>query len=97
MAWQEHGRLPGSQPTIQLRFEILHRQTVSQISADRTPVADRLCRVGLIKVRLIMAKLHFNFDVEAVDKKLDWVKNSQFRLLWDKPALDVYLKERNVV
>ena len=51
----------------------------------------------MVKVRLIMAKLHFNFDVEAVDKKLDWVQKAKFRLLWDKPALDVYLKERNAV
>ena len=44
--------------------------------------------------RLILAKLHFKFDVEAADKNLDWVGKARFRLLWDKPELWVRLNER---
>ncbi|GAB1312409.1 Averantin hydroxylase (Fragment) [Madurella fahalii] len=51
--------------------------------------------VGLCKLRLIMAKLHFKFDLEAADTELDWVAKTKFRLLWDKPALMVRLRERS--
>ncbi|KAK4227343.1 cytochrome P450, partial [Podospora fimiseda] len=60
----------------------------------------RVCigkQVGLIQLRIIMAKLHFNFDIEAVDNNLDWIRDTDFRLLWDKPAMNVYIKERNAV
>lgn len=51
--------------------------------------------VGLTMARLILTKLHFKFDVEAVDKNLDWVAKTRFRLLWDKPDLWMRLKERS--
>lgn len=56
--------------------------------------ADSTCSVGLTMARLILAKLHFKFDVEAVDKNLDWVGKARFRLLWDKPELWVRLNGR---
>lgn len=45
-------------------------------------------------MRLIMAKLHFQFDVELVDKELDWLNKTIFRLLWDKPELVVRLRSK---
>lgn len=53
-----------------------------------------VCRLGLTIARLILAKLFFKFEIEAVDKKLDWVGKTRFRLLWDKPELWMRLKER---
>jgi len=41
-------------------------------------------RLGLNIARLIFAKLFFKFEVETVDKKLDWVGKTRFRSLWDK-------------
>lgn len=45
-------------------------------------------------MRLIMAKMHFRFDLEAVNKSLDWTRESKFHMLWGKPALKVYVRER---
>ncbi|KAK5658484.1 hypothetical protein OQA88_1873 [Cercophora sp. LCS_1] len=50
--------------------------------------------VALTKLRLIMAKLHYKFDMEAVEKDLDWIDKAKFRLLWAKPPLVVKLTER---
>ena len=43
-------------------------------------------------MRLIMAKIHFLFDMEAVDPNLDWIEKTVFRLLWVKPPLMARLK-----
>ncbi|KAK1754366.1 cytochrome P450 [Echria macrotheca] len=53
--------------------------------------------MALSEMRLIMAKMHYRFDVEAVDEELDWIKATVFRLLWDKPALMARLRERDGV
>ncbi|KAK3343689.1 benzoate 4-monooxygenase cytochrome P450 [Lasiosphaeria hispida] len=63
-------------------------------------VGTRACigkQLALTEIRLIMAKLHYKYDIEAVDKNFDWVGNAVFRLLWDKPALMVTVREREVV
>ena len=51
-------------------------------------------RLALTEMRLIMAKLHFKFDLEAVDKKLDWDEATKFDFLWRKPPLVTHLHER---
>lgn len=38
-------------------------------------------------MRLIMAKVHFLFDVESTDPDLDWIQKTIFRLLWAPPRL----------
>ncbi|KAK1830712.1 cytochrome P450 [Podospora conica] len=43
--------------------------------------------LALTEMRLIMAKVHFLFDVEAVNPDLDWIDKTVFRLLWAKPPL----------
>lgn len=40
-----------------------------------------------------MAKILFNFDMELADKNLAWMPHKVY-LLWDKPALEVYLTPR---
>lgn len=42
-------------------------------------------------MRLILAKVLFNFDLELVDKKNDWIRNQKVFTLWEKPALMVKL------
>lgn len=41
-------------------------------------------------MRLILAKILFNFDIELADKEKDWIDHKSY-VLWDKPALDIYL------
>lgn len=46
------------------------------------------------EMRLILAKVLFNFDMELADKEVDWWAQKAY-LLWDKPPLEVYLTPRN--
>lgn len=43
-------------------------------------------------MRLILAKVLFNFDLELVDPKQDWMKGQRVFTLWEKPSLMVRLK-----
>lgn len=44
-------------------------------------------------MRLIFAKVVYNFDMELADKDADWLKQKAYTL-WSKPALNVYLTPR---
>lgn len=46
------------------------------------------------EMRLILAKVLFNFDMELADKGVDWITQKAY-LLWDKPPLEVYLTPRD--
>jgi len=43
---------------------------------------------------MIMAQLHFQYEIELVDKNLNWVGQSKFGVVWSKPELWVHLRER---
>ncbi|KAF2661813.1 cytochrome P450 monooxygenase-like protein [Lophiostoma macrostomum CBS 122681] len=44
------------------------------------------------EMRLIVAKVLFNFDIELVHKDLDWLKDQKLFTLWQKPSLMVRLR-----
>ncbi|KAF2969310.1 hypothetical protein GQX73_g4253 [Xylaria multiplex] len=44
------------------------------------------------EMRLILAKLIFNFDLTLADDSRDWLVGQKAYTVWDKPALNVYLK-----
>ncbi|KAH8719485.1 cytochrome P450 monooxygenase-like protein [Phaeosphaeriaceae sp. PMI808] len=44
------------------------------------------------EMRLIVAKVLFNFDLELVDKENDWMQSQRVFVLWEKPSLMVRLK-----
>ncbi|KAI0129614.1 Isotrichodermin C-15 hydroxylase [Xylariales sp. AK1849] len=46
------------------------------------------------EMRLIMARMVWNFDMRIAEDSHDWVEKSEFYLLWDKPPLNVYLTPR---
>jgi hypothetical protein len=46
-------------------------------------------------MRLILAKILFNFDMELADKDQKWL-DQKIYLLWQKQALSVYLTPRVV-
>ncbi|KAF2268555.1 cytochrome P450 monooxygenase-like protein [Lojkania enalia] len=47
--------------------------------------------LAYVEMRLIMAKVLFNFDLELVDEKMDWIKENKVFGLWEKPPLKVKL------
>ena len=44
------------------------------------------------EMRLILAKVLFNFDMELVNKERDWMGEQKVFALWEKPALEVRLR-----
>jgi len=50
--------------------------------------------LALTEARLIIAQLHFQYDIEPVDKNLNWVGQSKLSVVWNKPELWVHLRER---
>lgn len=45
-----------------------------------------------VEMRIIFAKLLFNFDMELADGMEDWVKRCRPYTVWEKPALMVKMK-----
>ncbi|KAI6554314.1 hypothetical protein MCOR03_007395 [Pyricularia oryzae] len=65
------------------RFEVLQPFSVG----PRNCIGRNL---AYAEMRLILAKILFNFDIELADKEKDWIDHKSY-VLWDKPALDIYL------
>jgi hypothetical protein len=51
---------------------------------------DLLCSLAYAEMRLILAQLMYNFDMQLADEDLNWLDHKQF-FLNIKPALPVYL------
>ncbi|PVI03628.1 benzoate 4-monooxygenase cytochrome P450 [Periconia macrospinosa] len=45
--------------------------------------------LGWMEMRIIMAKLHFVFDLELTDPDLDWQGSSRMHTLWQNPQLQM--------
>jgi hypothetical protein len=43
------------------------------------------------EMRLILAKLIFNFDMKIADDSLGWLHGQKGYTVWEKPALNVYM------
>ena len=43
------------------------------------------------EMRLIMARMLWNFDMRLADESKDWFQTQKAYLLWQKPALAVHL------
>ncbi|PYI24805.1 cytochrome P450 [Aspergillus violaceofuscus CBS 115571] len=52
--------------------------------------------LAYVEMRIILARMIFNFDMELEDPESDWL-DQECHLLWDKSALMVRLKPRNPV
>ena len=43
---------------------------------------------------MTLAKLHFLYDLELIDRNIDWQRDSRMYLLWKKPPLMVVIHRR---
>lgn len=50
-------------------------------------------RLGWMELRVVLAKIHFKYDIELLDPSLDWYKEVEMNVLWRKPALNVKITE----
>lgn len=58
-------------------------------------IALLLKSLAYAEMRLILAKLLYNFDMELADKDVNWMDQKAY-FLWDKPPLGVYFTPRKV-
>jgi cytochrome P450 len=52
--------------------------------------------LAYVEIRLVLARLLFNFDIKATPETQGWLKGQKVYLLWDKPAQWITLLPRNV-
>lgn len=50
--------------------------------------------LAYLELRLILAKMVYAYDLELIDKDLDWDAQSKIWALWWKPELNVRIKKR---
>lgn len=43
----------------------------------------------MVQVSLLLAKMHFRFNMELLHKDLDWEAENRLHVMWWKPALPV--------
>lgn len=44
------------------------------------------------EMRLILARVIFNFDMHLAEDSRSWLETQKCHILWDKPSLNVHLK-----
>jgi len=57
----------------------------------------RVClgrNLAFIELRLTLAKLHWKYDLELINKDVDLELDSRMYLLWNKPQLKIHVRER---
>ena len=62
-------------------------------------VADTECSFlsfAYMEMSTILAKMHFTYELELVDKRLDWEEQSHMHIMWWKPELKVQITSRVV-
>lgn len=46
------------------------------------------------EMRLIMARIIWNFDIKLVDRDADWIDSNEVYSIWEKKPMNVYLSPR---
>jgi hypothetical protein len=52
--------------------------------------------LGWMELRTFLAKIHYMYDLEMLDEKLDWHRGSTMHTLWEKPELRARVKPRSM-
>ena len=54
------------------------------------------CSLAYMELRVIIARIIWNFDFELVNKEMDWFRDSRVFIMWDKPDLMLKICPRTV-
>ncbi|KAI8623342.1 benzoate 4-monooxygenase cytochrome P450 [Xylariaceae sp. FL1651] len=52
--------------------------------------------LGLLELRLTLTKIIWKYDLELLDKSVDWHRDSRMQTLWQKPELRVRVRARSM-
>jgi cytochrome P450 len=81
----------GSRNCLGQRYAILKIHSEGSLA---NTASSALHSLGWLEMRTILAKIHYKYDLEMVDKSLDWHAQSQMHTLWQKPIMKVLVKPR---
>lgn len=71
----------------------LHRKTVGHHKLSVTSqVADPYCRIAYMEMRVLMAKMLYNFSFEMADPNEDWASTKKAYSAWNNSGLRLRLK-----
>lgn len=56
----------------------------------------KLFSLAFVELRLILARIVFNFDMELSPECRGWADDQELFAFWNKPALNVFFKPRKV-
>ena len=54
-----------------------------------------LCSFAYMEMNLLLAKMLWTYDLELVNRDLDWLKEGRVHMLWWKPKLFVRFHRRD--
>ncbi|KAK2616586.1 hypothetical protein QQS21_000409 [Conoideocrella luteorostrata] len=78
----------------------LEKDCTDQLEASQPfSLGSRSCMgrtLGWMELQTIMAKLIYKYDLELVNKNLDWHRDSTMHTLWEKPSLMVQVHPRKI-
>lgn len=66
--------------------------SVREAETDKVSVAS----LAYAEMRLILARIIWNFDMRLADPHRDWVDNNEVFAVWERNPLDVYLLPRKM-
>lgn len=75
--------------TVSVKSEFLRFTTIFAVSISLTRTS-----LAYAEMRLILAKLVWNFDLELDPRSKNWLEKNVLRFMWDKPELYVRLIPR---
>lgn len=52
------------------------------------------CSLAYIEMRIILARVLWNFDLRLAEQSRDWLGRQKIYLLWEKSPLYVYMTPR---
>ena len=58
---------------------------------------DALFSMAWMELGLVLCKLLWTYDLELLNKDVDWLRDSRMAMLWQKPELRVRVKRREIL
>lgn len=79
-----------AQALLHASYEIL-QDAEAHLYAPGQSFSTNIRSLAYAEMRLVLTKVLFNFDLELVDKDVDWMAGQKVFTLWEKPSLMVKL------
>lgn len=97
--FSSHRSFPHTHIHTQSSPPFLHQRIPSPPTRNSQPEANTSLlahSLAFIELRLVLAKMHWSFDLGLVNEDVDLERDSRMYILWNKPPVRVRFSERRV-